>query len=60
MNKTNSMNSGTHLSNVMVSAADAHVLNTIHEIVKRGNDVEIRRERDGALKVFEVNKKKIA
>lgn len=29
---------------------------TIQEIVRRGNDVEVRRGKDGSLKVFEVKK----
>ena len=35
---------------------DNSLMMTIQEIVRRGNDVEVKRGKDGSLKVFEVKK----
>ena len=36
--------------------SDKRVIKAIKEIVKRGNDAEVRADKDGKLKVFEVKK----
>ena len=36
--------------------SDKRVIRAIKEIVKRGNDTEVRADKDGNLKVFEVKK----
>ena len=35
---------------------DENVMRAIKEIIQRGNDAEVRREKDGSVKVFEVKK----
>lgn len=40
--------------------SDAEVLRKIHLIVDRGNNVEIKKSKDGELKVFEVKKNIVA
>ena len=35
---------------------DKNVMKAIKEIIRRGNDAEVRREKDGSVKVFEVKK----
>ena len=35
---------------------DKKVIRTIKEIIRRGNDAEVRADRDGRIKVFEVKK----
>ena len=39
-----------------MSTKDEKRLEKIHLIIRRGNDVEIRKSKDGELKVFEVKK----
>lgn len=39
-----------------MSTKDEKMLEKIHLITRRGNDVEIRKSKDGELKVFEVKK----
>ena len=36
--------------------ADKKIIKAIKEIIKRGNDAEVRAEKDGSIKVFEVKK----
>lgn len=39
-----------------MSTKDEKILEKIYLIIQRGNDVEIRKSKDGELKVFEVKK----
>ncbi len=39
-----------------VKEADKRVLRAIKEIIQRGNDAEVKRDKDGGLKVYEVKK----
>ena len=43
-----------------MSKKDEEVIRKIHIIVERGNNVEIKRTKDGELKVFEVKKNIVA
>lgn len=43
-----------------MSKKDEEVLRKIYLIVQRGNNVEIKRDREGNLKVFEVKKNIVA
>ena len=50
------MNRGEYDSKKNFSKEDRIVIEAIHTICNKGNDVEIRRNKDGSLKVFEIKK----
>lgn len=56
MNINKSVGSTDSLSGVVVSRDDARMIQTIHNIVDHGKNAEVKRDKNGKLKVLKVTK----